>query len=337
MRRYIYTITALIHHAQFGGLAQKEIQDLSRLAFSTLNVVGVPETSAPNSFLYEDIHRAIAAIHRTEGDYWLSIWEHESAKRSSDFNNPHRMALLNLGTGIRWIRLGMLGKGIEIIGQSLKAGLDRDNDIRARINLAKALRLSGRSESAEDMIDKTLTETDLSEDVRAELEWERLLLQSAKTRSVRPIADAIRSRGAFAKRPPYVLEGFFWLSASSEIKFREQLPGVTALTRIRRSVDQADELFAEHALCLTEVYDADIPLGARLQKLGTTLSQASQLLSLDRELLLWAAATRWLMRIRNSDLMAITLNRYQQLSASATGGAATDTLQLFAENLKNTG
>ena len=67
------------------------------------------------------------------------------------------------------------------------------------------------------------------------------------------------------------------------------------------------------------------------RKLGQQLTRVSQLPSVDTELLVWAAAARWLARNRMEGLGALTLQEYRALSLRLSSGAHVDVLGLLPD------
>ena len=87
--------------------------------------------------------------------------------------------------------------------------------------------------------------------------------------------------------------------------------------------------FTDFLVVLEEAYDPEIPLTRRVQQLGESLQETHKFLTVDRELLAWAAAARFLLRKRTYELATFALRRYEGLSLALSDGALKDVLDLF--------
>lgn len=73
-------------------------------------------------------------------------------------------------------------------------------------------------------------------------------------------------------------------------------------------------------------YDADIAFTRRLEKMEFILKNIRHLKTVDKELLVWLAVTRWLVRNNNYNLAALVFEEYKSLSLRLTGGSKEDAL-----------
>jgi hypothetical protein len=80
------------------------------------------------------------------------------------------------------------------------------------------------------------------------------------------------------------------------------------------------------AATLDRCYDSTIHINERLDQLGNTLAMVRKLVTVDKELLAWAAAVRWLKRARALDFASLAWAEYASLSMRLSGGAARDVL-----------
>ena len=77
--------------------------------------------------------------------------------------------------------------------------------------------------------------------------------------------------------------------------------------------------------------DSVIPFVIRLKNLGGILGQTNKFVSIDRELLFYVAATRWLAKNHSHDLAEATLCEYQGLSLKLSNGKSQDTLNIASD------
>ena len=92
--------------------------------------------------------------------------------------------------------------------------------------------------------------------------------------------------------------------------------------------------FYEACGVIERCYDGEIPLPFRLKDLGEVLARAAELVTVDKELFLWAAASRWLARIKSFALGKTTLNQYEGLSLRLSDGRDHDVLRCMRDMLE---
>ena len=100
--------------------------------------------------------------------------------------------------------------------------------------------------------------------------------------------------------------------------------------RIGIEFDPKSPLY-KSVLVMEECYDSDRPFMQRLEKLGYHLSQVNLLSSPVEELLVWAAAIRWLWRSRARDFAKTCKEQYEIRCNSATNGKCHDVLQVLKD------
>ena len=92
--------------------------------------------------------------------------------------------------------------------------------------------------------------------------------------------------------------------------------------------------FFEFATELERCQDSQYPLELRLQRLGRSLTRLDSMVSLDKELLAWAAAARWLSRVHAFGLASLAASEYMALMFRLTLGDCQDTLGIIEDLLK---
>jgi len=81
-------------------------------------------------------------------------------------------------------------------------------------------------------------------------------------------------------------------------------------------------------------YDYSIPYIRRLEALGRLLTELNKLPTIDKELLVWAAAVRWLSRSKARSLAALVLSEYHALSLRLSKGKMVDVFGLMEDITK---
>src|SRR5262249_46003728 len=79
LRRYVYVMSALVHHERHGGLTPAQINRLVDLGYAILQAQGVVLGSKHLGSLYGDLHLIKSQILRLEGASWPAAWEQEMA------------------------------------------------------------------------------------------------------------------------------------------------------------------------------------------------------------------------------------------------------------------
>jgi hypothetical protein len=80
-----------------------------------------------------------------------------------------------------------------------------------------------------------------------------------------------------------------------------------------------------------QCYDYQIPLDIRLRSLSAGIDKRKELISIDKELLLLAAATRWLARSKASSVALLFFSEYRALSLRLSGGVSQDALNILGD------
>ena len=85
---------------------------------------------------------------------------------------------------------------------------------------------------------------------------------------------------------------------------------------------------------IDKCYDYQIPYILRIKMIGKILPQVRKVVSMDKELLVWAASARWLSRSKAFSLAAMALSEYRALSLRLSQGAQQDVLNIMGELLE---
>lgn len=335
LKRLIFIITALVHHIRFNGLTAAQIKRLSELAYAILRTQGIQPGSSKLSFLYGELHLALSQIHWKDGEHWLAAWEHQVSHYLSRNAPPGGEAFQNVGRGRRSLRLGHAWLAIEEFKKAEQGEIEANVWNLARLSRIKAMRLQRSFTEVKMLIDETDDDERLTEQSERELIWEKMVLdvveaQDVKDMSLQKFVESVQ-KGKSHCQTAYICEVFLWVRSIQSKKWEGRLGKLYNLRR-RGLVDvDSDRQFYQSALAIEECYDFDIPLALRLRKLGLTLNQLDELVSVDKVLLVLAAAVRWLIRTKLSSLAALTYAEYCSLSLRLSSGKYQDVLGVLRD------
>ncbi len=90
----------------------------------------------------------------------------------------------------------------------------------------------------------------------------------------------------------------------------------------------------ESVRTVERAYDENLPFQIRLETLGNIISKTSILPTIEREILVWAATIRWLVRSQSFELANLTLKEFQAINLRLSEGKNVDVLGSFAD-MKN--
>ncbi len=89
LRRFVFIVSALVHHDRYGGLGKRQIQDLSNLGQAILRVAGVKPGHTQVSFLYSELHTIISDIHHSNSEILQALWERQLAAQMAIMPPEH--------------------------------------------------------------------------------------------------------------------------------------------------------------------------------------------------------------------------------------------------------
>lgn len=328
LERYIYSISALVHDVRVGGLTERQTEKLVKLCFALLQAQGLDEEASRLPYLFSDVHTVHSQILRKNGEHWFSAWELSMAGRGSSEVASGDLGFTELLMANRTLRLGYGELAVQYANTVLKLITERKSGTldlrwRAQLVLMTSYRLMGNHAAALQHIVEALKWDDLPDPVRHEFKWNRFCVEAIQTQDLSALEVALKRQSPY-HTPAYLLEFALWCYATPTKKWLALAPPLHALFRRKNgAVDRKDPLF----LCasrIQECYDGVRPLKSRMTALGQVLSTAKQIIGIDREILVWAAADRWLTRVRARDLAGLVRAQYEQLSLTASGGLHRD-------------
>jgi hypothetical protein len=325
LQSLVFVMSALVQHQRRPSLSPAQVDALVQRAFAILQTQRIKPGVSALSFLYGELHQVRSLIYRRDGDSWRSAWEQQTAEAVRPSGEPPQ-GFDALALGNRALRKGHAALAFMKFGEALTLPLNEENRQLAQIGRVRSLRLSGRLDEALAASKNALNLPEISARTRLELEWESLTAHAALTGDQLPILTATR-RGGPHYLTTYLIDAFLGFAA---LQNKEALARISKMRTIARHAELAPRqqgLAFDAALVIEECYDTEIPLALRLKRLGDILAEAPKLLSIDKELLLWAAATRWLVRIRSFRLALLALKEYESLSLRLSGGTTPDVLR----------
>ncbi len=326
LHRYIYIMSALVHHERHGGLSHSEVEKLVHLAYLILKAHGIKPRSSRAASLYGDVHLIRSQIYRKEGNSWKAAWEQQVALLLTNNAASVDGGFQNFVMGNRYLRLGDSSLAAQMYQKSIGEQLPLTQLGRARFGLLQCNWLSGNH------IEPELTDTDESwpSEVLEEFAWHRLLRQCLSNHDFSPMLVQIKKSGSFYDAT-YIIEACFWCLAIENRSLIERLPKLDSMRRNKSLQPQRLNLWYEAGRILQQCYDYQIPLDIRLRSLSTVLDRRKELLSIDKELLLLAASTRWLARCKASSVALLVYCEYRSLSFRLSGGKSSDVLNVLAD------
>ncbi len=325
LQRYIYIMSVLVHHERHGGLTSAEVEKLVNLAYSILQAHGIKPRSSRAASLYGDVHLIRSQIYRKDGNSWKAAWEQQVALLLSGKSQAGG-GLQNFIMGNRYLRLGDSGLAARMYEQSIKETLPFAQLGQARFGLLQCNWLSGQTLD----LDLMKTHESWPEDVLNEFAWHRLLRQCLLSQDFFPMLAQIKKSGRFYEAT-YIIEACLWCLAIENRSFIDRLPKLESMRRNKNLQPQRLNLWYEAARTLQQCYDYQIPLDIRLRSLSAVIDKRKELLSIDKELLLLAAATRWLARCKASSVALLMFSEYRALCFRLSSGKSQDALNVLAD------
>lgn len=326
---YIYIVSALIHHKNWGGLNNQQIKKLVSLGYSILQMQNIqPETSILG-FLYGELHMALSQIYRTNGDHFAATWEQQVSHQVSKKRPPGGESYQSLAKAIRAFRLGHIQRALEEYMTIVDGSLTRTQREMARIGRVRCWRLLKKYDECLHHVDLWSRE-DASGRFVNELHWERLCVTASSDQDLAPMMEAVQRKGSHYQAV-YILESYFWAMSWPQRKWISRLAKVSTVARNKKLQAKDSGFFLKAALCLEECSDSNIPLVVRIKALGNILKESNQFLAIDREMLFFVASSRWLAKSHSPTLAATVLGEYEGASFKISRGQSNDSLNVAAD------
>lgn len=328
--RYIYAMSALVHHERIGGLSDRDVTRLVELAYAILQAQGVRPRASRLAALYGDIHLIKSQIDRKAGYPWRAAWEQQMALQLAGDLPSGGLGFQRLGMGNRALRLGHAQLALRRFMEAESAGLDDGPRARCWLGRMHALWLGGHEEEASAIAERIVAEASVQDDIRREVVWFQLLRQFQRTGDLSPLLKTIRHDGTYYEGT-YIIETCLWGYTIESRGFINRLPRLASIRRNKKLLPQRLGAWYDAGLRLQECYDHNLPLPIRLRGLSQILEERDRLLTVDKELLILAAATRWLARSKSQDLALLVFSEYQSLCRRLSDGRTSDCLHVLRD------
>lgn len=320
LKRYVYAVSALVHHYRHRGLTRNQIRHLVALGDALLRVHGVQPYQSKVGFLYGDLHLSKSNAHYIEGEMWEAAWELQFSYYLSQRSLTGGRGFQNHSMGNLMSRLGLASVAIECFSEAERLGLPDGYLDRNRFELVRALRLHGDLDQA-----LRICGQGASGPESLTFAWETLSIRAMRGEIEPLVTSTLPKHSHHAAE--FALEAYLWTRL---VRTRTWLVRFPTLQRLARGVKFERE---RHGRLLTIVktleqcYDPAVAIALKLRNLGDQLAETRALDSTHKELLVLAAAARWLVRARLPGFAIVALGRYRELSLLLSDGTSSDVLK----------
>lgn len=330
LRRYIYVVSALVHHERNGGLSGSQIRNLTDVALAILAVLRIKPGFSKAARLHGDLKLVLSQIHRKEGHHWLAAWEQQMAHFMARGHPSGGEGFQSLALANRALRLGHNALALSELDAAEKDITDQRLRDRVRFERVRAFRLARRFDDADRSSREALQNSGMDKSMRLEFEWEELCREVQRTGDLSRMLSSVKPNQSH-HNSGYIIEASLWARIPLSLEWMEKMTKLsTAVSKVERYPKQIGYTY-ECALQLERCYDLEIPLPMRMEAIGQVLSRANMFMTVDMELLLWAAVARWLSRSKAFRLANLVLSEYQWMSVRLTDGQGKDSLGLLGD------
>lgn len=329
VRRYVYSMSALVYHLYHGGLSDSQVRSLGEIAAAILKLAGVRPVSSKLGYLYGDLHLVLSQILRKEGKQWESLWEHLLSFYVSQRGAASGKGYQSFTLAHHCLRMGLGPLALTHLEQAEKERLPEAYVPRVRLERIKALRLIGKIDEAA-KLDEQSNGIRFSPAQQKEREWEALVRQSVNEGDVAPLILATLPKKSHHEAR-YVMEAFLWSRAISSKSYLERFPTLAKLSRgIKLGKRELGPLL-DAVRIIETLYDSQIPYEVRLERLRDLIADLPRFPTVDMELLFWAVLSRWFARNHTEPFYSVAIAQYTSLSLLISGGTKSDALGFLAD------
>lgn len=333
MQRLFYVFAALAQHARSGGLAPQARASLIATAEATLTLAGIKPGSSRLSYLFRELRELESAIMAREGAHLAAAWTAAIGSLESRRREDDDRGATFLAAATRHLRLGLCDvarAGFERAEAAALASIavplatkaaPLDAWLEARLGRARCALLAGDAESSLQLAAEARRRYPGS----AAALWRERLADAVLRTDFSVLRRAFeRDDPCFGGEPALVAWLFAW--SSTELHAAQGLPAVRTMARWTEAKLGEERALFRAARQVELCYDQDIDFRLRVQGLGEVVARTAELPCLEHELLVLAAATRWLTRAHATEQAVLTAGLYRNLSLAASGGACDDIL-----------
>jgi hypothetical protein len=332
LTRFVFVISSLVQHARFGGLSAAQVRKAAELATTILATEGITPGTSRLSFLHGELHLVLSQIYRKDGAHWHAAWQQYEAMTKARRSLPGGDAFQSLALGNRALRLGHARLALAHFARAEAGPLSPADLEKARLAHIKALRLSGNLDASEALSLMSMT-MEMSADGHRELVWEGFCRGVVRGASPAAMLASVKS-GRMHHDAIYLLEASLWTKALARREWMDKV--ISVRTMGKKPAIKPHRFGSFHALAalFDRCYDLETPLTFRIRDLGETLADAASLTTIDKELLAWVAAARFLARSRAFDHAALALAEYAGICLRLSDGATRDVLGVAGDLLE---
>ena len=140
-------------------------------------------------------------------------------------------------------------------------------------------------------------------------------------------------RGEPLHESVFIIEQVLWGLCMPKREWLTEIVDLAALGRNKMKLVANLGLYFDVVASIQNAYDPSTPLEMRLDSLGSWLRRTPELVSIDKELMVWLAAARCLVRMRAYEQAILCLGQYERLSMTVSSGQTPDGLGLAQDLL----
>ena len=312
--QYLTVLALVVHQLFHPELKEMDIDKGLRYAKSLLQSQKTKGEGHAFSSLYQDLYLLHSQSLRLKGQHFLAAWF-----SAVYFREQSAGGWLQLGN--RLLRLGYGKLSCQAFCKARELGAPEHV---AFLGHTRALRMMGQYDLALKISEDLLRKKLLPRTYQLEFEWQKACLELSMGADPTHFVGRLRSREF--RKTGYILEGTLLILTHRQKSAAKKLPSLTYLRKKSPPKTPHEKRFRKAVEALVQCYQSEQKLPDRLCQLGQALAQCPDFFNLEEELLYWAAAARFLKRIRAYQPLAITLTHYHHLSLKLSDGATSDVL-----------
>ncbi len=331
LRRYILSMSALVHHERNGGLTASQVRHAAQVAEQVLMTGGLDPERSLLRYLYAEIYSIRSQIARKDGDHWYAAWEQASGVRMASSTASDAAAGRSaMGAGLRYLRLGDADIARVYLQEALSK-LPAAEQPRCYFHLINATRLQGEQQQALHWVAEAHRTNEAGEHVK-HLEWLKALIEAQGSGELRDLRRMVDPR-ATHHEASYFIDVTLLAMASRQRDTYQRLAKLESKTRSGSIGVHRQGTIYRCAKALESLLDSDIPLQLRLNALGDMLAKRQTLLFIEHEMYVLAAAARGLATYHMDRHASIVLAEYEALSLRLSRQQHRDVLNLVGDLL----
>ena len=326
----IYVLSGLVLQGRSRILKPGELRQLIQLGYKISSKHKLDHKTSRLSFIFGEFLMILGQIERAQGDHWQALWCQYTGfkviRQRPDYSENFQIFTM----ANRYFRLGHIKRALASY-EEVQASLSGANLRQCLVNQARGLRLINNFNAAEEKRREILDTTDESirNQLIIELDWESMVTTAMQTHDLSAIMTSIRKSKPHYESG-YIIEATMWALSSPSKNWLERVPKLKNLSRNKSlTLDRSDQ-FYRIASFLQQSYEANDAFAARLDELGKLIPTFSQCVNIDKELLCWLAAYRWLIRFKCDDMAHVCLAEYRKICFLISDGDNLDLLNCIS-------